>query len=276
MIAALAFMALASAAPPCVDVVGADQLWRPTTNWVVVGEMHGTNETPDAFANLVCLAARKRRPITVALEYPVDEQPVIDRFLASDGGAAARAGLLAAPMWHRAFQDGRTSIAFLRLFERLRVMKQRSLIDGVAAFDMPESGTDPRDRNAAMADRLTALHQIPTRLVMVLVGNFHAIRKTIDRSGTTIRPAMSLLPAGQALSVNVVGNGGAAWNCQQDGCAAHDYGNGRDAVAGIILAPDADSRWDAVYSLAVPFTAAAPVFAGATPAAKPGQVIVKP
>ena len=261
MITALAAMLLSTAATPCLAVPGADLLWGAGTNWVVTGEMHGTNETPDAFANLVCLAAGKGRPVTVALEYPVDEQPVIDAFLASDGGPGAKAALFAAPIWHKDLQDGRSSVAFVQLFERLRVMKRQHMIVGVHAFDVPDASAEPRERNAAMADRLAALAPHPDQLVMVLVGNFHAIRHPLERAGKTILPAAALLPRARTITVNVVGNGGTAWICQQDGCGPHEYGNDPKAEAGIALVPDADSRWDAFYMLGATVTAAVPAIA---------------
>jgi hypothetical protein len=271
MITALAAILLSAATAPCVPVPGADLLWGAGTNWVMIGEVHGTNETPDAFANLVCLATRTRRPVTVALEHPVDEQPVIDAFLASDGGPGAKAALLAAPIWHKDFQDGRTSVAFVRLFERLRVMKHQHMIAGVRAFDVPEASAEPRERNAAMADRLTALAPRPDQLVMVLVGNFHAIRHPLERAGKTIVPAAALLPRERTMTVNVVGNGGTAWICQQGGCGPHDYGGDPKASAGVALVPDADSRWDAVYMLGASVTAAVP--AVAPQPARPAAVV---
>lgn len=98
--------ALLGAAITCTPVPGADQLWQPTTRWVIVGEMHGTNETPDAFANLVCLAAATGRPVTVALEYSADDQATIDAYLASSGDAQSRATLLSLPLFTSEMQDG--------------------------------------------------------------------------------------------------------------------------------------------------------------------------
>jgi hypothetical protein len=276
MITMLATLLLAAAATHCAPVAGADQLWGPATTWVMIGEMHGTNETPDAFANLVCLATKTRRPVIVALEYPVDEQPVIDAFLVSDGGSGAQAALLAAPMWHRDLQDGRTSVAFLRLFERLRVMTHQHMIGGVRAFDVPEKAVDPRERNAAMADRLTALAPDPEQLIMVLVGNFHAIRHPIERAGKTIMAAAALLPPGRAITVNVLGTGGVAWNCQPNGCGPRDYVGDPAAKPGIALVADVDSRWDAEYMLGTTVTAAAPAVAVTSRSGKPDQPVIKP
>lgn len=120
----------------CVPVPGAVQLWQPDVRWVIVGEMHGTNEAPDAFANLVCLAAASKRPVTVALEFSPDDQSIIDSYLASNGGADARSNLSKLHTFSSGMQDGRGSLAFLRLFERLRVMKRAGQISGVVASDI--------------------------------------------------------------------------------------------------------------------------------------------
>lgn len=107
MLGVLALLAASAAPAACAPVEGAASLWaKRETRWVIVGEMHGTNETPDAFTNLVCLAARSRGPVTVVIEYPADMQPVLDSWLASDGGArrAARRAVLAQADAGRAHQ----------------------------------------------------------------------------------------------------------------------------------------------------------------------------
>ncbi|RYF10702.1 MAG: hypothetical protein EOO77_20985, partial [Oxalobacteraceae bacterium] len=106
---AIAAGLLSAIAPSCAPVAGASRLWQPETRWVIVGEMHGTNESPDAFANLVCLASATGRPVTVAVEYTSDDQTAIDTFLASDGSSAARAVLLKLFLFTSELQDGRGS-----------------------------------------------------------------------------------------------------------------------------------------------------------------------
>lgn len=249
---------LAATSSGCWPVAGSERLWQPTTRWLIVGEMHGTNETPDAFANLVCLAAAKGRPVTVALEYSVDGQPIIDGYLASDGGAQARVNLLTLPLFTSEMPDGRGSVAFLRLFERLRLMKQSGHISGVVAFDVGRATQPGQDRNAAMAQVWSAIKTPPNGLIAVLVGNVHAMRKQIAFSNRMIVPAASLMPVDQTVTVNVIGAGGTAWNCQQDGCHEHELGPPGALVSGITYSADADRRWDATYQLGVPTTAAFP------------------
>ena len=84
--AAVAMLGAKLAMTNCTLLSGANQLWQPSTRWVVVGEQYGTNETPDAFANLVCLAAATGRPVTVALEYSRDWQSAIDAWVVSKHG----------------------------------------------------------------------------------------------------------------------------------------------------------------------------------------------
>ena len=272
-----AAFAVAPAAPTgCADVPGADSLWQPATRWVFIGELHGTNETPDAFANLVCLAAKARQSVTVALEYPVDAQPVIDAWLASDGSDRARAALLALPAWQRKIQDGRTSAAFLRLFEQLRVLRHAGKVASVRAFDAPSDNSDKRDRNAAMADRLKHIADETSGLVLVLVGNIHAMRVPLVRPAMTIYPAASLLPDGARMSVNVDGDGGAVWNCRLEGCHVYDDGPGPAHRAGIIFDTAPDRRFDATYQLGKPFTAALPAVPGVADTSPLTSAVMKP
>ena len=163
MAAALA-LAAASAVGPCPVPPGAEALWQPSIRYLLIGEIHGTAETPAAFADLVCAAARSGRPVTVAVEYSSDDQPVVDAFLASNGDAKARAALLTLPIWHDTWQDGRSSTAFLALFERLRVLKQAGLIRGVVCSDVGKDKPQGIARDAIMARGSTRPRRIADRI----------------------------------------------------------------------------------------------------------------
>lgn len=263
MLGVLALLAASAAPAACAPVEGAASLWaKRETRWVIVGEMHGTNETPDAFTNLVCLAARSRGPVTVVIEYPADMQPVLDSWLASDGGEAARTALLAEPFWRKPTQDGRTSVAFLRMLDRLRLMHRAGTVLSVRGFDVPWDGSDKRDRNAAMADRLTKIADTTPGLTMVLVGNYHAIVREMPSPRGPVRPAASLLPADKRVAVDVAGAGGSMWNCQMEGCHLYDYGPQPTGPASIAPDTTPDRRYDAIYKLGKPFTGAEPAVPG--------------
>lgn len=247
------------AATSCIPVTGAEEIWQPTTRWVIVGEMHGTNETPDAFANLACLASDTGRPVTVALEYSKDWQPVIDIYLASDGGSQATADLLSLPIWRGDFPDGRGSTAFLRLLDKLRRMKQAGRIAGVACADVGSLAPPEQSRDAFMAQAWTSISAPENAIILALVGNVHAMRTAMVRPNRTIVTAGSLMPPARTVTVNVTGNGGKAWNCREDGCGPNDNGATRNAQAGITFSDAPEFPWSAVYELGEATTAAAPV-----------------
>jgi hypothetical protein len=269
----IAFFAalLGATTSACLPVPGADRLWQPQTRWVIVGEMHGTNETPDAFANLACLAAATGRPVTVALEYPADGQAVIDSYLASNGDGSARAALMGLYPFASQAQDGRGSVAFLRLWDRLRRLKQAGQIARVIASDVGSATPPGADRNATMAQNWTAIAAPNNGIVLALVGNFHAIRKPLVSPTRTTTPAGALMPADRTITVNVVGNGGLAWNCRNDGCKDHDNGPSRSAAQGIVYSADADRSWDATYELGTPTTAARPALEAVATATAAGK-----
>jgi hypothetical protein len=69
----------AAASPSCLPVPGADQIWsKASVHWVFIGELHGSNETPAAFRDLVCDAIAQGKHVTVALERPTSEQAALD------------------------------------------------------------------------------------------------------------------------------------------------------------------------------------------------------
>lgn len=257
MAAALA-LAAGRAVGPCPVPPGAEALWGPSIRYLLIGEIHGTMETPAAFADLVCAAARSGRPVTVALEYSSDYQPVVDAFLASDGDAPARAALLTLPIWNAAWQDGRGSTAFLALFERLRVLRQAGLIQGVVCGDVGKDKPQGITRDAIMARNWQAVPLGPDGLLIALAGNVHMMRKPVERPGMTIRTAGSLLPRERTMTVNVRYDGGTVWTCEQNGCGIHSAGGGKTVKSGLVPATDPDEQFDAVLELGKPVQAALP------------------
>jgi hypothetical protein len=90
----------AAASTSCSPVPGADQIWsKAGVHWVFIGEMHGSNETPAAFRNLVCDAIAHGKHVTVALERPSSEQAALDDILTAKDLAKARESLLQLPGW---------------------------------------------------------------------------------------------------------------------------------------------------------------------------------
>src|SRR5579864_4290253 len=98
----------ASSGAACAGVPGLEPLLRGK-DLLLLGEMHGTAESP-AFADCaVHRALDAGRSVTAAIEVPLEEEPAVQGFLASAGSAADRDALLAGAFWQAAFQDGRRS-----------------------------------------------------------------------------------------------------------------------------------------------------------------------
>ncbi len=79
-------------------IKGSESLLKPGAT-VLVGEIHGTWETPLVVATLMRRALTKSELGILCLELPVSEQASLDRFLNSDGGDQAIADLLKPPFW---------------------------------------------------------------------------------------------------------------------------------------------------------------------------------
>jgi len=204
----------AAAACPAID--GVAELVAPGA-MLVLGEIHGTAEVPRFVGDVACHAARSG-PTTLALEIPRDEQPRIDRFLASPGAAADRAALLAGGFWTRPDQDGRSSQAMLELIDHVRAARAGGADLMIAAYDIAD-GTPPASRDRAMAEAIAAARKAaPDRTFVVLSGNYHS-RKTI---GAPWDPAMVFMAhhleeLGVAFTtLDLQRDGGGAWVCMAD------------------------------------------------------------
>ena len=255
----IGLLALAAAgAASCPEVVGVDRLWaKPETQWVMIGEMHGTAEMPAFFGDLVCqAAANSGRRVTVALEQDAEMQPAIDAFLASDGGAAARSAFLKAPMWSE--QDGRASQAMLALYDRLRLMKQAGRIHAVYAFIPRTPARTNGPHNAAMASRLQEVAAGRKDIVLAYMGSVHAAKSSMGQGANAFLPAAADLPPERTVSVYLDSNGGEAWNCMADSCAPHPMET-RDAKRGFVSADGLPWRFDWVFELGSKASASPPV-----------------
>lgn len=259
MIATLLAAAALASPSACTPVLGVEALWKDEIRYVVVGEMHGTTETPAAFADLVC-AARDKGPVTVALEFSESMQSMLDAFMAAETEQAARAILAAYPHGPFVHHDGRGSVAVLDLLLRLREMQRETPSLKVVAFapDSPRvQGFNQSYSELDMGHRLaTAARKAPDSRMLVLVGNIHAQKKTIESFNLT--PAVVHLPSAEVVSLYAVPQGGTAWNCRGEACGANPLPETYDAAArGVVIQPYGNGAFDGVLALG-PTTASEP------------------
>jgi len=236
----------------CPPIPGAERLWaRPALRFVLVGEMHGTNETPAVFADLVCSAGETKRAVIAAVEFR--DQEALDRFLDSKNAEISVKELLSKDEWKGI--DGRASRAMVAMLERLRSLKAQHLVSRVIAFSA--SGESAAQDEEVMASALLrASAHNPDAVVIVLAGNFHVAKKELAEVGS-YRPMGSFLPPAQTVSLLVTDRGGDAWNCQDGSCGPHTVKSSGGVIRGITLVSP-HAGYDGVLSTGLAATASKP------------------
>jgi len=259
-----------AASASCSPVPGADQIWsKPAVHWVFIGELHGSNETPAAFRDLVCNAIAQGKHVTVALERPISEQAALDNIVTGKDLSAAKESLLQLHGWKEVL-DGRGSEAMLRLLVSLRELRSLHPDLKVVAFDAPYSGSPAGgSRDEALGHALLSLNPTkPNDLVLILTGNIHTMQAPVR--GYDL--AAMYLPPKEILSLEVTDWGGESWSDDTvSGCGPFKGGVGdKDAKKpyGLFLDPSLApfGKVDGVLSLGVPLTASAPAAGVPSPA----------
>jgi hypothetical protein len=232
---AFGLMILTASAKPdtvaqCAPLEGAEPiLSQKALHFLVIGEIHGTAETPTIFGDLVCLAAKGRNAVTIGLELPNTDQARLDQFIASEDLESARSRMLNSWSWAKG-RDGRSSVAMIKLIERLRDFVRAGLVKRVIAFQ-PMGQLNEGQYEEAMAQHLLNAQKEGGGQMLVLVGNAHARLAENKWGRKSYWPMAHWLPKKQTATFFVSGNGGTAWNCQTDytssggpsdlACAAH-------------------------------------------------------
>jgi hypothetical protein len=245
----------------CTPIPGADQIWsNKEVHWVFIGEMHGSNETPDAFIDLVCDALTHRKIVTVALERPTSEQVALTGVLSAKDLSLAEKNLLDQPGWRNGM-DGRASNAMLNLLLSLRKLHVAHSELSVYAFDTPyRAGDSSGKRDEAMGEALVAFGKLhPDNLILILTGNIHAMQAPMFGYDLT---AMFIPPA-ERLSLEVTDTGGTSWVDFNGMCGPSTGGveeKGRTDPRGIYLDPHLApyGKVDGILALGVQLTASEP------------------
>ncbi|MCP3063818.1 hypothetical protein LXT21_34090 [Myxococcus sp. K38C18041901] len=134
----------------------------------------GAQEVPSMALRMLCEATSKGLPVTLGLTVPASEQPLLERYLASEGKPEdAQALLLESTFWRRVYQDGRSSRAMLWLVEQVRRLRVSGKDVALAAIDGEKVKGNARE--ARMASNLLAVHAGRAQAwTLVLTGSVHA------------------------------------------------------------------------------------------------------
>jgi hypothetical protein len=177
----------------------------------MLGEFHGTEQSPRFVGDLACTLTARGLPVTVALELPVESSSRLGRLVADDRPNANDWQIL----FTNTIQDGRRSTAIAGLVERLAAMRHAGANVELASY-APDSAPTGQERDEGMARALAALAG-QRRLLIVLSGNYH----NRLRAGTAITPQYRpagfelarLIDAARITSLDVGYDAGTAWFC---------------------------------------------------------------
>ena len=257
---------LLSAQPSaCAPVEGIDALLGRPERILVVGEIHGSAETPAAFLGIVCEAAQQG-PVSVGLEMPETDRPLLDAVMAAPDEATAATFLRGGDFGDPRSNDGRHSRAMFDMilgFWRLKAAGHDIAVRPFAARMSNIRGRDQAWWELEMAYGMSRpLVDRPQARLLILVGNLHARKTPFALWPEVGLPAAGHLHAKDTLTLNVAQQGGQSWSCQPE-CRAHASRGVFDPDArGVILGPVEDGAYDGMLALG-PTTASPPAAAAA-------------
>lgn len=242
----------------CREAPGLANLLRPG-GVLLLGEIHGTDQTPAFVANAACLALEGGNSVVVALEIPEEEADRIDAFIISNGDNAERERLMQGAFWNAEFQDGRRSNAMLGLLDSIRQFKRRGRAVRVAFIDRSEQPANPGDRDRWMADALArAADENPSATVIALIGDVHTRisrgtpwDEAYEPAGYALRTMRPNLPI---VALDIAHLGGTAWFCTEpspSSCGVRRVGASGQAVERVLLHPTMVDGHSGVYGVGV-------------------------
>jgi hypothetical protein len=189
--------------------------------FVIIGEIHGTEQSPDMFGDLVCLAAAQGA-VNVILEFPISQSDVLNKFVASQGTREDYRALISSWIWDLRYADGRSSVAMFHLVERLRKMRASGLNIEVYT-SQPDFATLSESQHyyeLAMADRWSQIAALrPQARTLVLTGQVHA--KLWVKDDVSFAGAASFLPPKFVVTLVPEAEGGKAWNLEDKDAGLH-------------------------------------------------------
>ena len=221
-------------AATCPPIKGLDALLRPG-RVLLLGELHGTQESPAFALDVACHAAHAGVPIVIGLELDSGEQDRVEAYLRSKGTDEDRAALVATHTWSRTYQDGRNSEAMLGLIDGARRLREDGRDVRVVLFDSPGAGSAQARDRAMGANLATAAGSTTGGVLVALAGNLHT-RVSRGRPRNPEFEPMGHVLAGKItaeriVALDVAHGNGTAWICAPE-CGVQRLGGHHG-----------DSRW---------------------------------
>ncbi len=224
----LAFSAV-SASEPCKPIDGIEPVLQPGTV-LVLGEIHGTQESPRFALDVACHAAKAGLEVIVGVELSRSDQQRVDRFVVSEGTVEDRNFLLAGAQWQSGYQDGRASRAMFELIDGVRRLREEGASSRVAMFDASGRGGGRKRDRAMSAHLVETINGAQDAMVIVLTGNAHSRIAVGNRRDPELEPMAYLARRNASykkfISLNVGHGGGTTWTCNPN-CGISQIGGRR-------------------------------------------------
>jgi hypothetical protein len=190
------------------------------TKLLMIGEMHGTNESPKLIERFVRLFTKAGKTVLVGLEIPSGEQALIDQFLSTGDSSL----LKRSPFFNAKFQDGRESIAIANLLIALRGIEGVRIV----CFDISDNR---KERDLGMASNfVNARERLKPDVAITLSGNCHSKLSNNqvctpgeDPMGMDILKLSGDLSPESVTSLNVRYESGASWSAMADFIGVHEW-----------------------------------------------------
>jgi hypothetical protein len=196
---------------------------------VLIGELHGTNEIPQAVSGLIRALSKLGKPVILAAEIWHTEQDAVDAYMQTGDLDILRR----CSFFNHALQYGVGSSAMVDLIKNVRELPNIEVL----CFD-PYSNehegvsedaklSKSQDRDYQMAEILAAeMQESPDTILVVLTGGLHAATEKVSFSGVDYAPMgywlsrieNSPLKQEEILSVLVKCESGQFWGgCSENG-----------------------------------------------------------
>ncbi len=205
----------------CSPIGGLDYLLRERTV-LLLGEIHGTVESPQFVADLLCNAVASGRSTALALQLPEFESSVIARYLDSEGSRDDRQRLLADAQELTRYLDGRFSESMVALLESIRALRTQGGEVEVRLFVPPDVDSVTRQNLTAVERPMAvavweAIEELDVDLFIALTGLTHNRMIPGSETDPDYKPMGFRLsqwnPEWRLLSLALSHSGGTAWMC---------------------------------------------------------------
>lgn len=197
---------------------------------ILMGELHGNEQSPDLTAALICRLALEGKRVLLALEAPENVQIPVHvgtgsvSFQKNDDG-------LSQSYWLTEKPHGRTSHAIVDMLHRATKVADVKFVD----VAWPWTGRPVGNRDQHMANQLIK-HRESRRYDTIVFhgGNLHT--QLITREEKRFTAIADYLPSEQVVSIAIFSAGGSSWVCWAgQECGPHAMGSGPKLSAPLVI-----------------------------------------